>query len=220
MESVIVVAGGSGTRMGASTPKQFLLLNGKPILMHTIEQFYAYNPQISIVLVLPKNQFSNWESLCEEYCFKIKHTTVAGGDTRFFSVKNGLDSISSSGLVAIHDGVRPLVSQETISRCFTAAAQKGNAIPVIKPVESVRLQTDNNQSQSVNRDHVWLVQTPQVFSTELIKRCYQTPFSPLFTDDASVAEHNGIIINLVEGNRENIKITTPMDMAFACAIKI
>jgi len=211
---VIIVAGGTGTRMGAEIPKQFLLLNGEPILMHTIRIFDKISPKLRVILVLPENQIDTWKGLCLHSQFNIQHEIVKGGKTRFESVKNGLALIENEGLVAIHDGVRPLVSIEVVENCFRAASQFGCAIPVIKPVESVRLSQDLD-SYPVDRDSVYLVQTPQVFKASIIKRCYQTPWQPSFTDDASVAEFCGEKIHLVEGNRENIKITTPLDLLIA-----
>lgn len=214
----LIVAGGTGTRMGADIPKQFLLLNGEPVLMHTLRVFYNTSSFGELVLVLPETQIEPWKMLCDKHHFDIKHTIVKGGDTRFQSVKNGLAMIvDSDSLVAIHDGVRPLVSPRVIENCFSAAEQHGCAIPVIKPVESVRL-SDNNSSYPIDRDKVYLVQTPQVFKTSIIKRCYQTPWQPSFTDDASVAEFSGEKIYVVEGNRENIKITTPQDISIAEAL--
>lgn len=213
----VIVAGGSGTRMGSELPKQFIELNGIPILMHTLRLFSSFLPQPEIVLVLPKSQFETWATLCKFHSFNLKYTLVAGGETRFHSVKNGLNTIPEEGLVAIHDGVRPLVSNKTIERCLQTAAEKGSAIPVVKPNESVR-QGTYQLSQSLDRNAIWLVQTPQVFNLKTIKECYQTEWSELFTDDASVAEKYGINITLVEGNAENIKITTPLDLLAASAI--
>jgi len=212
---VVIVAGGSGLRMGSDTPKQFLNLNGKPILLHTIERFASIVPMPDIVLVLPKSQMDRWKTLCEEIGFDIKLTLVAGGDTRFQSVKNGLSQIpSDNSLVAIHDGVRPLVTKKVIEECYATAARTGSAIPVIRPVESVRL-IEGNTSKAFDRNSVLLVQTPQVFQSKLIKECYNVPDQPSFTDDASVVESQGYAIHTVEGNRENIKITTPFDLQIA-----
>ncbi|HDP76106.1 MAG TPA: 2-C-methyl-D-erythritol 4-phosphate cytidylyltransferase [Bacteroidales bacterium] len=211
----VIVAGGSGQRMGSETPKQFLMLNGKPILMHTIERFASIVPMPDIVLVLPQSQMDHWKNLCEELNFDIKLTLVAGGNTRYQSVKNGLTHIpSDNSLVAIHDGVRPFVSTQVIEQCYATATQKGSAIPVIKPVESVRL-VQGNISKAFDRNSVLLVQTPQVFQSKLIKDCYNVPEQPFFTDDASVFESQGFAIHTVEGNRENIKITTPFDLLIA-----
>ncbi len=211
----VIVAGGSGLRMGSDTPKQFLLINGKPILMHTINAFSALIPNPDIVLVLPHDHMALWKKLCEEYGFNTNLTLVTGGNTRFQSVKNGLSIIpADDSLVAIHDGVRPLVSPQVIENCYATAEQKGNAIPVITPVESVRIVV-NNSSKALNRSNILLVQTPQVFRAKQIKECYNTPEQPSFTDDASVVEHHGIEVHTCKGNRENIKITTAFDLLIA-----
>jgi 2-C-methyl-D-erythritol 4-phosphate cytidylyltransferase len=213
-KSVIIVAGGSGKRMGTETPKQFLLLKSKPILMHTIARFYEFDTSIEIVVVLPKKHISTWRQLCTHHNFDIKHIIVEGGSERFYSVKNGLDVINHTGIVAIHDGVRPLVSKETIIRCFNKAEVTGAAIPVMPVVESLR-RLDGEKSFSVNRSEYVTVQTPQCFNIELIKKAYQQNFSTTFTDDASVVEKLGPSVSLVEGNIENIKITTPQDLILA-----
>ena len=212
---VIIVAGGTGTRMGTDIPKQFLLLQGEPILMHTIKAFSNILSIAEIILVLPESQIDHWKDLCKQYNFDISHSIVIGGETRFNSVSNGLATISNSeALVAIHDGVRPLVSADVIENCFIGAEQFGNAIPVIKPVETVRL-SDGLSTHPFDRDNVYLVQTPQVFKASIIKQCYKTAWQSSFTDDASVIEFSGETIHLVEGNRENIKITTPLDLRIA-----
>lgn len=212
---VIIVAGGSGTRMGAGIPKQFLPLLGKPILIHTIQIFLTLPSITEIILVLPASQIPVWFDLCKKHHFDIKHTIVEGGETRFQSVTNSLRKVSDSeALVAIHDGVRPLVSIEVIERCFQETEKYGNAIPAIKPLETVRF-CEESGTTPVDREKVLLIQTPQVFKSSIIKKCYQTPWQPSFTDDASVVEHAGNQIHIVEGNRENIKITTPQDLLFA-----
>src|SRR5574344_622720 len=210
----LIVAGGSGSRMNADVPKQFLLLNEKPVLMHTIERFHEFDNAMEIIVVLPETQFSLWENLCHEYKFSIRHQLVAGGSVRFESVKNGLSKIQDDGIVAIHDGVRPLVSLETIGRCFEVGRLKGNAIPVMPVIESLRI-IDGENSKAVDRSSFVTIQTPQVFSISEIKSVYNQPFSEVFTDDASVLEAAGSAINLVEGNIENIKITHPADLIFA-----
>ena len=213
----IIVAGGSGSRMKCELPKQFIELNKQPILMHTISAFFYFDNDINIVVVLPENQIEFWQELCEKHTFYIPHTIVKGGKERFHSVKNGIEGITE-GVVAIHDGVRPLVSKATLERCFTNAEQKGNAIPVIDIVETLRA-VRSNSSKTVDRNKYKLVQTPQCFTAELIKNAYNQDFNTSFTDDASVVETMGIQINLVEGNRENIKITTPNDLIIAQAYK-
>ncbi|MDO9634949.1 MAG: 2-C-methyl-D-erythritol 4-phosphate cytidylyltransferase [Paludibacter sp.] len=213
-ETVIIVAGGKGERMQTEIPKQFIEINSKPILMHTIGVFVKYNNKIDVIVVLPETQFENWRGLCKKHAFKIKHRVVRGGLTRFDSVKNGLNHAGNAGLIAVHDGVRPLVSIRTIQLCFDEAKNKGAAIPVIEAVESLR-QIDENKSFSVDRTKFKMVQTPQVFDAKILKKAYTQEYSPLFTDDAAVVESSGIKINLVEGNCENIKITTPFDLKMA-----
>jgi 2-C-methyl-D-erythritol 4-phosphate cytidylyltransferase len=214
---VVIVAGGSGKRMGVDTPKQFLLLAGRPVLMHTIEKFKEFSEAIEIITVLPENQLRFWNELQKKYSFEIPHTLVKGGAKRFISVRNGLEFVRGPGLVAIHDGVRPLIRQETIKRCFETAEKYGNAIPVITPADSLRLETDKGNTP-VNRFNVKQVQTPQVFDIDLIKNAYKQEFDPSFTDDATVLEKTGEKIQLVEGNRENIKITNPEDLLLAQAL--
>jgi len=219
---VVIVAGGSGKRMGAEVPKQFLELAGRPVLMHTIERFKAFNEAVEIITVLPEDQLRHWLYLQEKHSFSIPQTLVKGGTARFYSVRNGLKFVNSPGIVAIHDGVRPFVSDDTIKRCFETAEKKGNAIPAVTVAESLRIVTDTG-NHPINRLQVRQIQTPQVFSTELLKKAYNQCYRPEFTDDATVLESAGEVINLVEGNRENIKITTPEDLlisrAFLSVIK-
>lgn len=210
----IIVAGGKGERMNADIPKQFLKIKGKPILMHTLEVFYNFDADMKLILVLPEVQIDFWRKLCAKYNFTVQHQIIAGGQTRFHSVKNGLEVVNSPALVAIHDGVRPLVRAETIKRCFEAAEKTGAAIPVVDLVESIR-QLTKNDNKSVDRNAYKLVQTPQIFDAELLKKAYKQDFSINFTDDASVVEAIGVNIHLVEGNRENIKITTEFDLKIA-----
>lgn len=214
----LIVAGGKGMRMGSELPKQFLPVGkGKPVLMYTLEAFYSYDPQIKIILVLPESQQAYWKQLCEEHNFQVAHEVANGGETRFHSVKNGLELVSSPGLVGVHDGVRPLVSAEVIDRCYTLAEEKKAVIPVIDVVETVRHLTAAG-SETVNRDDYKLVQTPQVFDVDLLQKAYSQDFNPFFTDDASVVEAMGVPVYLAEGNRENIKITTPFDLKVASAL--
>jgi len=215
--TTIIVAGGRGLRMGEEVPKQFLPVGGRPVLMRTIDLFQAFDPAMSVVLVLPEDQFDYWKELCRQYHYEKKHQVVAGGKTRFESVKNGLKTVKSSDVVAIHDGVRPFVSIETIDRCFNAAQKHGAAIPVVEVVETIR-KIERGGSEVVPRDDYRLVQTPQVFRTSLIKDAYDRGTASSFTDDASVAEAAGHEITLVEGNRENIKITSPFDLLVANAL--
>ena len=210
----LIVAGGSGSRMKQTEPKQFTKLAGKPILMHTFDAFKNYDPEIEFVLVLPKDQAVQWQLLCKEFQFNEKYELAYGGKTRFQSVKNGLEFIPDEGIVFIHDGVRPLVSTETIQNCYQMAYEKGNALPVVPVTESLRT-SDGKWNKAVDRSQFFLVQTPQTFSCVLIKSAYNQNYSALFTDDASVLEQTGQIINLVDGNRENIKITYPEDLPVA-----
>ena len=210
----LIVAGGSGSRMNSSIAKQFIELCGKPILMRTIDNFYRFDPNFIIVLVLPKEQLYFWQVLCEKYNFSVNHQVVAGGETRFQSVKNGLVVIPGDGIVAIHDGVRPLVSQATMTRCFDTAIKWGNAIPCLQVYETVR-QVNTDDSKQIDRSGLRVIQTPQVFSSALIKSAFEQDYNPAFTDDASVLEQTGEKIQLVEGNRENIKITDPLDLLIA-----
>jgi 2-C-methyl-D-erythritol 4-phosphate cytidylyltransferase len=215
MNTTIIVAGGSGNRFKSNIPKQFLELSGKPVLMRTIEVFFNYDPSMQIILVLPELHTDYWKSLCKKHKFIIKHKIVWGGNTRFHSVKNALDPLKpSSDLVAIHDGVRPLVSKETIKRCFSKAKQTGNAIPGIPPHDSVRQITENT-NHIIDRSLLQLIQTPQVFRIDKLKQAYEQDYREIFTDDASVLEMNGEKINLVQGNRENIKITNKIDLIIA-----
>jgi len=210
----IIVAGGKGERMNADIPKQFLEIKGLPILMHTLEVFHKFDAAMQLILVLPTVQIEFWKNLCKKHKFSLPHQVVEGGSARFYSVKNGLKNIKTPSLVAIHDGVRPLVSIETIVRCFETAEEFDAAIPVVDLVDSIRQLTENG-SQSVDRSAYKLVQTPQVFDAELLINAYEQVFSPLFTDDASVVEAFGRNVQLVEGNRENIKITTAFDLELA-----
>ena len=211
---VIIVAGGSGSRMKSEIPKQFMLLKNIPVLMHTIKKNFDFNSAISIIVVLPESQIDYWKKLCVDYKFTIHHTCIAGGKTRFHSVKNGLNIIAENGLVAVHDGVRPLVSNQTIQNVFSVAEQKGNAIPCLPLNDSIRI-VEGENSSAVLRSKYRLIQTPQCFSSSLIKKAFEQTYNDSFTDCASVVEAMGEKINLVEGNPENIKITTPSDLLIA-----
>jgi 2-C-methyl-D-erythritol 4-phosphate cytidylyltransferase len=214
---VIIVAGGSGSRMHTDIPKQFLNVNGKPILFHTIKCFDNYLKGIPIILVLPEPFIDYWKSITKKNDFAIEHQVTKGGQTRFHSVKNGLELITESAIVAIHDGVRPLVSKETLHRAFQKAEKDGNAIPAILITESMR-RVEPDNSVYVNRDNYRMIQTPQCFHLELIKKAYEQVYKEEFTDDASLVEALGVKINLVEGNQENIKITRPADLKYAEAL--
>lgn len=222
MNHTIIVAGGKGLRMGGDIPKQFIPVNGMPVLMHTIRRFREFDPQMHIVLVLPKDHQDYWRQLCNEYRFTDQHDIADGGSTRFHSSQNGIMALTEapdSDIVAIHDGVRPLVSVETIGRCFTAAAESGAAIPVLPVIDTLRYvgHADENgvnteQGHNVLRSDYRVVQTPQTFRLALLRRAFTQPFSERFTDDASVVEALGEKVTMVDGNRENIKITTPYDL--------
>ncbi len=212
----ILVAGGKGLRMGGDIPKQFLPIGGKPVLMRTIEVFCQAYPDIHIILVLPVSQQDYWQQLCQDYHFTIPVQIADGGETRFHSVSNGLKLIpeGTEGIVGVHDGVRPFVALETIRRCYEEAMEKGAVVPVVSVVETVRQLLKDGTSVTVPRDEYKLVQTPQTFRISLLKEAYQQPYTSFFTDDASVVEALGKPVHLVEGNRENIKITTPADIRF------
>ncbi|MCX6230570.1 MAG: 2-C-methyl-D-erythritol 4-phosphate cytidylyltransferase [Bacteroidetes bacterium] len=215
-KSVIIVAGGSGRRMQSDIPKQFIEISGKPIIILTIEKFYAYDNDINIILVLPSKHIPHWNTLAVKYNLMIPFLIAKGGDTRFQSVKNGL-ALVEKGIVAIHDAVRPMVAVKTIQRCFETALQLGNAIPVIPVNDSLRV-VENESNKPFDRNFVRIVQTPQCFNVNLIKNAYLQDDDIRFTDDATVFEKYGEKINLVEGNPENIKITHPVDIAFAEAL--
>lgn len=210
-KSVIIVAGGKGLRMGSDLPKQFIPIGGKPVLMRTIEAFHSYDSNMDIVLVLPYSHQVYWKELCANYHFGIPHTIAMGGDTRFHSVKNGLGLVNSE-VVAIQDGVRPFASEEMIERCFDATEKYKAVIPVIDSTDSLREMTDGTKSRIIDRSKIRLVQTPQVFHTDVLKKAYETEFKDTFTDDASVVEAMGVDVHLVKGEVTNIKITTPLDL--------
>ena len=216
MDYVIIVAGGKGLRMGSDIPKQFLPIGGKPVLMRTLERFREYSPALQIILVLPKAQQDYWHKLCKDYDFKVEYVLANGGETRFHSVQNGLTKIpdDAEGVVGVHDGVRPFPSIDVIRNCYETARTAKAVIPVIPVVETVR-HLQGNTSVTVPRNDYRLVQTPQTFDIQLLKAANKQPYNDGFTDDASVVEAFGFNITLVDGNRENIKITTPYDLKIA-----
>ena len=216
MDYVIIVAGGKGLRMGSDIPKQFLPIGGKPVLMRTLERFREYSPALQIILVLPKAQQEYWKELCEKHNFKVTYQLADGGETRFHSVQHGLALIpdDAEGVVGVHDGVRPFPSIDVISNCYETARTNKAVIPVIPVVETVR-HLKGEVSETVPRNDYRLVQTPQTFDIQLLKAANRQPYNDGFTDDASVVEAYGFDITLVEGNRENIKITTPYDLKIA-----
>lgn len=210
----IIVAGGQGVRMGADRPKQFLELAGKPILRHTIECFQTFDPSVEVIVVLPSAQKEYWRDYCRTSGFIERYTLVSGGITRFHSVQNALKYVGEEGLVAVHDGVRPLVRADLLERIFEAGAAHEAVIPAVPVVESVR-RVEESASVPVSRDGLFLVQTPQLFAARVLKKAYEQPFSPAYTDDASVVEAAGGRVHIVPGDRINIKITTPDDLGFA-----
>jgi len=200
--------------METEVPKQFLEISGKPILMYTIDAFHNYSSDIETIVVLPSTEFDRWRQLCDKHNFEIKHQLIEGGDTRFQSVKNGLDKIQTEGLVAIHDGVRPFIDSNLIEASYRIAALHGSAVASVRLKESIR-QVDQQATKSVDRSKFRLIQTPQTFEVSLIKSAYLINDSPLLTDDASVAELAGHKISLFEGSYRNIKITTAEDLELA-----
>lgn len=216
MDYIIIVAGGKGLRMGSDIPKQFLPIGGKPVLMRTLERFRSYDANLQIILVLPEAQQDYWRELCEQYHFDVEYLLANGGQTRFHSVQNGLALVpdDAEGVVGVHDGVRPFPSIEVIRNCYATARVKKAVIPVIPVVETVR-HLEGDKSATVPRNDYRLVQTPQTFDIQLLKAANRQPYNEGFTDDASVVESYGYEITLVEGNRENIKITTPYDLKIA-----
>ncbi len=216
-EHAIIVAGGKGTRIKSKVPKQFLDVGGLPILMRTINAFYSYSPEIKIVVVLPEDDFQLWNELCTLHNYQKPLILQPGGETRFQSVKNGLAKIGDEGLVAIHDGVRPLVSVALIAASFRLASQHGSAVAAVRLKESIRM-TDQDSTRAMDRSTFRLIQTPQTFKVSLIKHAYQVKEDATLTDDASVAERVGHTISLFEGSYENIKITTAEDLVIAEAL--
>lgn len=216
MDYIIIVAGGKGLRMGGDLPKQFLPIGGKPVLMRTIERFREYSDALKIILVLPREQQDYWRQLCAKHHFAVEHTVVDGGATRFHSSQNGVAAVpdNADGVVGIHDGVRPFVSVETIARCFEAARQYGAALPVLPVTDTLRRVTDDG-GYNVQRTNYRTVQTPQAFDAQLLKQAFRQTYSDAFTDDASVVEAMGHKVTMVDGNRENIKLTTPYDLRLA-----
>jgi len=203
--------------MNSETPKQFLLLAGKPLLMHALGKFYEADASLKIIVVLPAKEIEEWKSLCEKYSFRIAHQVTAGGETRYMSVKNGLALVGGKSVVAIHDGARPLASVALIRKCFSVAAQKGNAVPCLPVRESMR-KISEGKNELADRSGFVTIQTPQCFASDILKKAYEGAFKSFFTDDASVVEAAGEAINLVEGEQENIKVTFPIDLGIAEAI--
>jgi 2-C-methyl-D-erythritol 4-phosphate cytidylyltransferase len=213
----LIVAGGSGSRMNAGVPKQFLLLCGIPVLIHTLNVFHKYDKKMRIIIALPLEQISTWQKLCRQFNCIIHHEIRPGGETRFHTVRKNLEIIPDHCLVAIHDGVRPLVSIDTITRCFDSALEYGNAVPCIEIPETMRKITQTG-NQQVDHTQYRLIQTPQVFESSILKTAYFQEYKKHFTDDAGVVESIGQAIKLVEGNPENIKITYKKDLRIAASL--
>lgn len=213
----VIVAGGKGLRMGSAIPKQFLPLAGKPVLYHTIHAFISAYPDVQIILVLPPDQISYAQMVLQAFPDGIDLIIVAGGETRYHSVQNGLKEVKDDAVVFVHDGVRPLVTPELIQACYQQAVEKGSAIPAIPVTDSMRL-AEGDDSKPVNRDHLRIIQTPQTFRADILKPAFQQPYNPAFTDEATVAEANGTKVYLINGERSNIKVTTPEDLHIAEAL--
>jgi 2-C-methyl-D-erythritol 4-phosphate cytidylyltransferase len=231
-EYALIVAGGKGTRLNSAIPKQFLELNGIPVLIHTINAFVRYSSQITIILVLPHDDIETWTAVSKKHQFSIPVILQTGGESRFQSVRRGLEKIKGNGLVAIHDGVRPLITEAIIAKSFRLAAKHKTAVAAVRLKESIRIIDQEmrpsllkagdeamvENSRAVDRSKFMLIQTPQTFEVELIKKAYEVTEDPSLTDDASVAEKAGHVIALFEGGYENIKITTPEDLVVAAAL--
>lgn len=213
--AVIIVAAGTGSRMGTGLPKQYLQLGGKPVIIHTLEKFLSFDPEITPIVVLGPGHKEHWDRVAESFKVARGIKLATGGQSRYDSVKHGLDHVQGEVLVGIHDAVRPLVSQDTLFRCYDSAEKFGSGIPAIEMIETVRLLESSAKSRHLDRSRLRIVQTPQVFRSKQIIEAYQAPYSPAFTDDASVYETSFGAVSLVEGNRENIKITTPQDLQLA-----
>jgi len=213
----IIVAGGSGNRMNTNVPKQFMLLAGKPVLMHTIQRFFDADPSSEIIVVLPQSEINRWKELCTQYSFTVSHHITEGGENRFHSVKIGLALVNENSVVAIHDGVRPFVTADLINRAFSEAEEHGNAVPAIPVNESIR-KVEGYTNEIMDRDSFVIIQTPQCFTSEILKKAYSSGYKNIYTDDASVVESCGEKIHLLEGERENIKITYPVDLLFGESI--
>jgi 2-C-methyl-D-erythritol 4-phosphate cytidylyltransferase len=216
---VLIVAGGKGLRMGNGLPKQFVPLAGRPVLMRTLERFHQWDAGVDLIVALPVEHRPYWDKLCESFDCRIPHRIVAGGETRFHSVRNGLELMDKPGLAGVHDGVRPFVAMEVIDACFAGAERYGAAVPVVQMIDSLReTAADGLKSRPVDRNRYVSVQTPQVFRVDLLKEAYRQPYRPAFTDDASVVEAMGRDVHTVAGNRENVKITSPFDLQLAEAL--
>jgi len=216
MLTFIITAGGIGKRMGGSVPKQFLLLNDKPILMHTIEHMHAFDPTAQLIVTLPQDYLTDWDEMCQKYAFTIKHEIVSGGEERFDSIKNALEK-ATGDWIAVHDGVRPFITKSVLRQLLAEVRTHRAVIPVIPVKETLRI-ADGETNATVSRDHYRIVQTPQIFEAKLLKKAYEQKYVTSFTDDASVVEAIGVRVHLIPGNDENIKITNPLDLSVAAII--
>ena len=213
-KTAIIVAGGKGKRLGADIPKQFLPLGGKPLLFHAMEAFRAYDGDLQLVVVLPPDHLDRWRELCRSHGLDIPHMTVPGGVERYHSVKEGLAQVDHDGLVAVHDGARPLVDPDLIARCFEGALRHGAAIPVVPVCSSVR-EVSEGRSRAIDRERLRIVQTPQCFQAPLLRKAFGQPYEPAFTDEATMVERLGAEVFLVAGDERNIKVTNPLDLRVA-----
>lgn len=212
-KTVIITAGGLGKRMGSELPKQFLVIRGKPILIHTLELFHKYDSKIEIILTLPNEWRGYWETILDKYFCRVPHLVVTGGKERYHSIQNAIKKCTGK-VIAVHDGVRPFVSFDTLNRCFEALIEKDAVVPVLNLKESLR-QVKENETFAVNRSEFKMVHTPQCFKAEVLRKAYNQPFHEKVTDDACLVEETGVKITLVESNEENIKLTTPFDLLIA-----
>lgn len=212
---VVIVAGGSGSRIGGNVPKQFLPLHNKPIIVHTMQRFLTFDPHIRVVVALPEPHLETWNTLSRTHQLSKNIAVVFGGEKRFDTVKNALEIVPDAALVAIHDAVRPIVSMQTIAHSFATAEKAGSGIPYILPASSIRYEKESGEIVSLNRDKARIIQTPQTFDVARLKAAYQLPYQESFTDDATVWERAGNRLTFFEGSSENIKITFPFDLKIA-----
>ncbi len=210
----IIVAGGTGSRLKGDVPKQFMLLNEKPVIQYSLEAFHSFDPSIQIILVIHPDYLSFWDQLCLQYKISVPHKTAKGGKTRFDSVKNGLKLVADDGLLAIHDAARPVITPDFIGHLFSEAEINGSAMPGINLTDTIRM-IDGDTSHQLDRTFLRAMQTPQVFKVSELKRAYSQSYVPTFTDDASVMQSAGFPLHLTDGRPENIKITNPQDIALA-----
>lgn len=200
--------------MGSETPKQFMLLKGEPVLFHTMRAFHSFDPSVRMIIVLSEEHHQKWKDLCEEHVIYAPHEVVAGGAERYHSVKAGLEQLTEEGIVAIHDGVRPILSRELLQRCFDEAEEHSSAIPVVPLSSSIR-EIQKDGSRAIDRSQLRMVQTPQCFKVQILRKAFDQPYDEAFTDEATLVERSGVKVHLVEGEEQNLKITTPLDLRMA-----